>query len=95
VRDGRHRRGGGLLFGYDMGIISGALLSIKDAFGALAGGPISNNIGRRRTVLVAAVIFVAGSIASALSTGTIFLDGARFVLGTAVGAAGMIMPVYT
>jgi MFS family permease len=104
---------GGLLFGYDTGIISGALLFIRDEFGltdasqqvvgslllgtaigALAGGPISDNIGRRRTVLVAAVIFVVGSIASALATGTAFLVVARFVLGTAVGAAGMIVPVY-
>lgn len=105
---------GGLLFGYDTGIISGALLFIQDQFrltdtlqqvvvgslllgaaiGALAGGPISDSLGRRKTILGAAVVFGVGSVASALATGTASLVGARFVLGMAIGAAGMIVPVY-
>src|SRR5919112_2785609 len=105
---------GGLLFGYDTGIISGALLFIADdfklsdtaqqivvaslllgaVFGALFGGPLADRIGRRRAIMVAAVIFLIGSLASALATGAVFLAVARFVLGLAVGGAGMVVPVY-
>ena len=105
---------GGLLFGYDTGIISGALLFIADdfklsdtaqqivvaslllgaVFGALFGGPLADRIGRRRAIMIAAVIFVVGSLASALATGAAFLAIARFVLGLAVGGAGMVVPVY-
>jgi MFS family permease len=105
---------GGLLFGYDTGIISGALLFIQDdfglsdtaqqivvaslllgaVFGALIGGPLSDRIGRRNAIMIAAVIFMVGSLASALATGAAFLTIARFVLGLAVGGAGMVVPVY-
>src|SRR5829696_1238410 len=105
---------GGLLFGYDTGIISGALLFIADdfklsdtaqqivvaalllgaVFGALFGGPLADRIGRRRAIMTAAAIFIIGSLASALATGATFLAVARFMLGLAVGGAGMVVPVY-
>src|SRR4029453_3098515 len=105
---------GGLLFGYDTGIISGALLFIADdfklsdtaqqivvaslllgaVFGALFGGPLADRIGRRRAIMTAAPLFLVGSLASALATGATFLAVARFVLGLAVGGAGMVVPVY-
>ncbi len=104
----------GLLFGYDTGIISGALLFIKEdfnlsdtaqqfvvaslllgaVFGALGGGPLADRVGRRRAIMVAAAIFIVGSLASAAATGVVFLAVARFVLGLAVGGAGMVVPVY-
>ena len=105
---------GGLLFGYDTGIISGALLFIADdfglsdtaqqivvaslllgaVFGVLFGGPLADRIGRRRASMVAAVVFVIGSLASAFAVGAVSLAIARFVLGLAVGGAGMVVPVY-
>jgi sugar porter (SP) family MFS transporter len=63
-------------------------------FGALFGGPLADRIGRRRAIMIAAAIFIVGSIASALATGVAFLTVARFVLGLAVGGAGMVVPVY-
>jgi hypothetical protein len=44
--------------------------------------------------MTAAANFLIGSLASALATGATFLAIARFVLGLAVGGAGMVVPVY-
>ncbi len=44
--------------------------------------------------MVAAVVFVIGSLASAFAIGAVTLAIARFVLGLAVGGAGMVVPVY-
>ncbi len=105
---------GGLLFGYDTGVIAGALLFIKEdlglsAFlqgwvvsslligamiGAATGGPLADTLGRRRLVLIAAVIFSIGAIGAALAHSATVLVLFRFVLGLAVGAASVIVPVY-
>lgn len=105
---------GGLLFGYDTGIISAALLQITPQFhldiggqqivtsaiiaGALVGcmgaAPLSDRCGRRRTVMVAATIFIIGTLVAALADNTRMLTVARFVLGLAVGAASQIVPLY-
>jgi sugar porter (SP) family MFS transporter len=104
----------GLLYGYDTGIISGALLQIGDEFdighgteqvitgsilfgavlGALTCSRLSERLGRRRTILVVAVIFVVGSTASALAPSPALLSLARVVLGFAVGGATQTVPMY-
>ena len=106
---------GGLLFGYDTGVISGALLFIKNDFaplsdflqgvivsvllvgavtGAIAGGPLSDRLGRRPVVLLAAIIFAVGAIAAALAPNVLILIFARFILGLGVGLASLIVPLY-
>ena len=105
---------GGLLFGYDIGVISGALLFIEEdlalstflqsvvvsvllvgaVVGALAGGPLSDRYGRRRIVMLAAIIFVVGAIGAGLSPGVGALIAFRFVLGLGVGLASLIVPLY-
>lgn len=105
---------GGFLFGYDTGVISGALLFIERDFhltpltegivvsailvgailGALGAGPTSSWLGRRRTILITAGVFAAGSIWAALAPNTGNLIAARVVLGIAVGAASVIVPLY-
>jgi MFS family permease len=71
-----------------------ASLLLGAVFGALFGGPLADRVGRRRAIMAAAAIFLVGSLASALATGAVFLAVARFVLGLAVGGAGMAVPVY-
>ena len=44
--------------------------------------------------MMTSAIFIVGSLASALATGATFLAIARFVLGLAVGGAGMVVPGY-
>ena len=105
---------GGLLFGYDIGVISGALLFIREdlalspflqsvvvsgllvgaVVGALVGGPLSDRYGRRKTVMLAALIFVIGAIGAGLSPSVGALIAFRFVLGLGVGLASLIVPLY-
>lgn len=105
---------GGLLFGYDTGVISGALLFIEKDFslsalaegvvvsailvgaiiGALLAGPASDKFGRRRAILATAIVFAAGSLWAALVTSAPELVAARVLLGIAVGAASVIVPLY-
>ncbi len=104
----------GLLFGLDVGVISGAqefiqkdfdvptwkLESIVSAllwgavFGTLISGAISSRFGRRKTILVSAVIFIVGSLFCSLSTSPEMLIVARFILGIAVGVASFTAPLY-
>ena len=105
---------GGFLFGFDTGIISGALLFIKQEFGlsaglqqlvvgslllaavvgALLGGPISDAWGRKRTLILAALVFGVGALVASFSPNLAVLVVARVLLGLAIGIASMIVPVY-
>jgi sugar porter (SP) family MFS transporter len=105
---------GGLLFGYDTGVISGAIIFIKQdmsltdlqvgmvvsaillgcMIGAATISPLSDKFGRRKLVLFAAIIFFLGSLAAAFSITPILLVISRLILGTAVGGASALVPVY-
>jgi sugar porter (SP) family MFS transporter len=105
---------GGFLFGFDTGIISGALLFIKQEFGlsaglqqlvvgslllaavvgALLGGPITDAWGRKKTLILAALIFGVGALVASFSPNVAVLVVARVLLGLAIGIASMIVPVY-
>ncbi|MGW2325189.1 sugar porter family MFS transporter [Streptomyces sp. NPDC001700] len=105
---------GGLLFGYDTGVISGALLFMKDdlgltpfteglvvssllvgaAFGALTGGRLADALGRRLTLLLAAVLFGLGALGTAVAPDVPLMVISRVVLGLAVGCASAVVPLY-
>ncbi|WP_330256654.1 sugar porter family MFS transporter [Nocardia sp. NBC_00565] len=107
---------GGLLFGYDTGVINGALpymaepdqlnltpfteslvassLIFGAAMGAIAGGRLSDRQGRRRTILLLAVIFFVATLGCVFAPSTAVMVGFRFLLGLAVGGASVTVPTY-
>jgi len=105
---------GGLLFGFDTGVISGAIPFFQKTFdigndwveiittaglvgaviGAMFSGRIVDNIGRKKVILSAAVIFIIGAIWSGASSSALMLTFARFFLGIAIGVSSFSAPLY-
>ncbi|KAK2758199.1 hypothetical protein FQN54_004043 [Arachnomyces sp. PD_36] len=110
---------GGLLFGYDQGVVSGVLAmeSFGAAFprvftdsgfkgwfvstlliaawaGSLLNGPIADRLGRKVSMMVAVVIFTAGSAIQAGAVNVTMLFLGRAVAGLAVGMLTMVVPLY-
>ncbi|HIV74970.1 MAG TPA: sugar porter family MFS transporter [Candidatus Pseudogracilibacillus intestinigallinarum] len=108
---------GGILFGYDIGVMTGALpflqqdwnlenaaiigwvtssIMLGAIFGGALSGQLSDRLGRRKMILISAIIFVVGSVLSGIAppNGHIFLIVVRIFLGMAVGAASALVPAY-
>src|SRR6201992_1485494 len=105
---------GAVLFAYDTGVISGALLFIPNDFklspflqgaivaglllgamiGAAFSGRMADQLGRRRLIMIAAVVFTAGSLLAAFAPTVGILVAARVIIGLAVGSAALVVPLY-
>lgn len=105
---------GGFLFGFDLSIISGALIFLEDYFeldaaakglavssaifgsilGPVAGMWLSDTMGRRRTLGIAAFCFMVSAIGSALPHSFFAFNFWRAVGGIGVGLAAMTSPMY-
>ncbi|WOO41608.1 sugar porter family MFS transporter [Rubellicoccus peritrichatus] len=63
-------------------------------FGALFGGKVANSMGRRKGLLLNAVLFIGGILlASMAPTFNIFI-AARLLMGVAIGNSAVITPMY-
>ena len=105
---------GGLLFGFDIAIITGAGPFITHAFnlgdlglgwafssllfgcviGSSLAGKLADRYGRRRLLILVAVLFACTSVAAGLAASFSGFVAARFVGGLAVGAVSLISPMY-
>nr|WP_158498597.1 sugar porter family MFS transporter [Martelella endophytica] len=104
----------GLLFGFDQGVISGALPFIKQTFtistfmegvitsavplGAVAGTILAmvttDRYGRKPMLILGAMIFLVGSLISALAFNQYVLTLARLIIGVGIGASAMTAPMF-
>lgn len=64
------------------------------ALGALFSGPMSSSLGRRKSLLLGATLFIIGSVGCALAGSLEMLSVSRFILGLAVGVASFTAPLY-
>jgi MFS transporter, SP family, galactose:H+ symporter len=105
---------GGLLFGFDTGVISGALPFLKENWklsdktvewvtttvligailGAVTSGRLSDYLGRKKMIIINAVIFLAGALGCALAGSTAVLILMRIVVGIAIGITSYVAPMY-
>lgn len=64
------------------------------ALGALCSGPMSSSLGRRKSLLLGATLFIIGSVGCAVASSLEILSISRFILGLAVGVASFTAPLY-
>jgi sugar porter (SP) family MFS transporter len=80
---------GSVLFGFSVSsLIWGCM------FGNLSAGPISDRIGRRTTLLIAAILFIASSLITALAGNIQTFIAGRILAGVGVGFAILVAPVF-
>ena len=105
---------GGLLFGYDTGVISGAIEPLTAKFalgdfmkgwasgcvllgcaaGVLLVGPVSDRFGRKLAMILAALMFLASAIGTALPNGILVFILFRILGGVGIGIASITTPMY-
>jgi len=106
---------GGLLFGYDTGVINGAIGPLVTHFdldpqlekgwaaasallgcvlGVALAGVLSDRFGRKKVLIVSAVLFLMSAIGTALPKDITMFVIFRIIGGVGVGAASMTSPMY-
>jgi len=105
---------GGLLFGFDTAVISGAENLLKVQFqldstmegwlvssgllgciiGVFTTGVVSDRIGRKKTIITAAVMFLLSGIGCAFAQSFTILIISRMLGGVGVGMASVVSPMY-
>jgi SP family arabinose:H+ symporter-like MFS transporter len=63
-------------------------------FGAMGAGYLSDKIGRRKVLIITAILFIISSLGAAIPTNLTQFVLARFIGGLGIGAASMLSPLY-
>ncbi|KAF2274174.1 MFS monosaccharide transporter-like protein [Westerdykella ornata] len=71
-----------------------AILEVGAFISSLAVGKIGDILGRRRTILYGAIIFVIGGALQTFATGMLMMLLGRITAGVGVGVLSTIVPVY-
>ena len=71
-----------------------ASLTLTATFAMMVSGPLSDRLGRRPVLKIAAVLFAISAVASAAAPSFVTLVAARMLGGFGVGAALIIAPMY-
>jgi sugar porter (SP) family MFS transporter len=83
---------------FGLGPIGGGIVVSAVLFGGFVGsmlaGAITRRFGQRPTLIATGVLFVVGSLGSALAASFPVLVAWRFIVGLGVGAATMVAPLY-
>ncbi|UXM69192.1 sugar porter family MFS transporter [Elizabethkingia anophelis] len=105
---------GGLLFGYDTAVISGAIGFMRSFYqlsdimtgwvascallgciaGAMYSGKLSDRSGRKKVLMLSAVLFTISSIGTAMAPNLWFFVLFRIIGGMGIGIASMLSPMY-
>jgi len=105
---------GGLLFGFDTGVISGALPFLRQYWklpdssiewitttvligavaGAVSSGRLSDLLGRKKMIIINAIIFTIGAIGCAYAPNVGTLIVTRLLIGVAIGITSYVVPMY-
>lgn len=105
---------GGFLFGYDTGVISGAMILIKQEFdlssfwqelivsvtigaailGALLGGFLNQQLGRKPLLVVSAMVFTVGAVVMGVAPSREILLVGRLTVGFGIGKFNQVLKFY-
>ena len=62
--------------------------------GAFGAGRLADSLGRRATMLINAILFLATAVATGAANSAAFFIAARITAGVAIGGASVLAPMY-
>lgn len=69
-------------------------MMVGAAVGAIVASRLSSGIGRKKSLMIGAALFIVGCLGSGNATSVEMLIGARLILGLSVGIASYTAPLY-